>query len=265
MGILNVTPDSFYDGGMYLNTGRAIARGFEMAEEGTDIIDVGGESTRPGSSSISVEEEIRRVIPVIRELAGSLKIPVSCDTTKSEVAAAAIDAGATIINDISGFRFDTRMADVIANSGCAAVCMHTSGHPSEMQKKTEYGDIFEEILKYLRSSIEKLESRGFPAANIIVDPGIGFGKTAEQNITIIAGLGKFAALGKPIMVGPSRKSFIGHYTGKTKPQDRLFGTCGAVAAAVMNGANFLRVHDVKECIDLLKIVDAIVDKMNLSC
>lgn len=265
MGILNVTPDSFSDGGLYLDAGRAIERGFEMADEGADIIDVGGESTRPGSSGVGAKEEIRRVVPVIRELAGRLKVPVSCDTTKSAVAAAAIEAGAAIINDISGFRFDAGMADVIAGSGCAAVCMHTSGRPAEMQKRTEYGDIFEDILEYLKSGIEILEARGFPASNIIVDPGIGFGKTAGQNVMIIAGLRKFSVLGKPIMAGPSRKSFIGHYTGKTNPGDRLFGTCGAAAAAVMNGANFLRVHDVKECADLVKIVDVIVDKTDFSC
>jgi len=254
MGILNVTPDSFSDGGRYFTLDSAVRRAMEMVEEGADIIDVGGESTRPGSEPVPVEEELRRVIPVIKELVKRVDVPISIDTYKSEVARQALDNGAVIVNDISGLRFDEKMADVIASYDASVVLMHIKGTPKTMQANPEYEDVISEIYDYLSKSIEI--ARGSGIEQIIVDPGIGFGKRLIDNLEIIRRLREFKSLGYPVLIGVSRKSFIGNVLNLPVDQ-RLEGTAGAVAVAVWNGANIVRVHDVKEMARVVKIVDAI--------
>ena len=255
MGILNVTPDSFSDGGRFLDAERAVARGLAMAKEGADIIDVGGESSRPGSDPIPLEEECRRVLPVIERLAGETSVPVSVDTYKSEVAARALDAGAVIVNDISGLHFDSRLADVAAEHGASIVLMHMQGSPKTMQVDPAYEDLIGEIRSYLQQGITLAESKGI--GQIFVDPGIGFGKTLQHNLEIIRNLSEFHSLGYPVLVGPSRKSFIGMISNV--PVDkRMEGTAAAVAAAIMNGAHIVRVHDVAQMKRVAEVADAVV-------
>jgi dihydropteroate synthase len=241
MGILNVTPDSFSDGGSFSDAGRAVDHGLRLARDGADIIDVGGESTRPGAEPVDPGLELERVVPVIRGLSGKTPIPISVDTRNAAVAAAALDAGACIVNDVSGLRHDVRMADVIGSRGATAVIMHMRGTPETMQADPVYTDLIGEISEYFRSGIRIAADSGI--AQIILDPGIGFGKSVEHNLEILGRLGEFSALGRPVMVGPSRKSFIGTLLG-LGVGDRLEGTIGASVAAVMNGAAILRVHDV---------------------
>ena len=255
MGVLNVTPDSFSDGGLYDTHEAAVRRGLELVGEGADFIDVGGESTRPGSVSVSPDEEIRRVVPVIRSLAAGTDIPISVDTSKSEVADAALDAGASIVNDISGFSFDPAMARVAASHGASAVLMHIQGTPATMQEDPVYADLMGEIASRLRDAIAIALGAG--VRQVIVDPGIGFGKTAEHNLEILRRLGELAVLGYPVLVGPSRKAFIGAVLG-LPVGERLEGTAGAAAVAVMNGANILRVHDVAPIRKVVRMVDAIL-------
>lgn len=255
MGILNVTPDSFSDGGLYADVEQATRRGLEMVEEGADFIDVGGESTRPGSSPLFMEEELRRVVPVIERLAKSTSVPISIDTYKSEVAARALDAGAVVVNDISGLHFDARMVDVIAEHKASVVIMHIKGTPKTMQVDPQYDDLIGEICTYLQESIQLAEVKGI--GQIIVDPGIGFGKQLEHNLEIIRQLREFSRFGYPVLVGPSRKSFIGKILDLPVDQ-RLEGTAAAVAASIMNGANIVRVHDVKEMRRVARVVDAIM-------
>jgi len=258
MGILNVTPDSFSDGGVFLNKDRAVDQALRMQDEGADIIDIGGESTRPGSGAITVREEIKRVLPVIEELAGKVSIPISIDAYKSGVAEAAIQAGASIINDISGLRFDTKMPGVVARHKVPVVIMHIKGRPRDMQKKPVYKSLIPEIMDYLTESIIKARKAGIPDDMIIIDPGIGFGKTLEHNLEIIRRLNEFTGYQKPILIGPSRKSFIGKLLGDLPVTDRLQGTAAAVAISIFNGANIVRVHDVKEMRRVAKIADAIL-------
>ena len=257
MGILNVTPDSFSDGGKYFNKERAVEQALRMQDEGADIIDIGGESTRPGAEKISVKEEISRVVPVIEALANKVKIPLSIDTYKSAVAGAAISSGASIINDISGLRFDPQMPYVAARHNVPVVIMHIKGTPKNMHKNPSYKSLIPEVIDYLREGIEIARNAGVADEKIIIDPGIGFGKTLEHNLEIIKKLDVFSGLEKPVLIGPSRKSFIGKILGDLPVTERLEGTSAAIAISILNGANIIRVHDVKEMVRVARISDRI--------
>ncbi len=257
MGILNVTPDSFSDGGLYFNRDAAVHRGIRMVDEGADIIDVGGESTRPGSEPVGEEEEIRRTVPVIESLVRKINVPISIDTYKSVVARRALDAGASIVNDISGLRFDPEMPKVVSEYNVPVVIMHIKGTPRDMQKNPVYEALIPEIMDYLRISIRFAMKFGVREDMIIIDPGIGFGKTFEHNLEIIKNLTEFTLLGRPVAVGVSRKAFIGKILGDAPPSERLEGTAAAVAISIYNGANIVRVHDVKEMKKVVRVVDAI--------
>ncbi len=260
MGILNVTPDSFSDGGRYFDETSAINKALQMVGDGADIIDIGGESTRPGSEPMPVEEELRRILPVIKSIAREIKIPVSIDTYKSEIAKRALDAGASMVNDISGLRFDPEMAKVVSDYKVPVVIMHIKGTPKIMQHKPVYDALIPEILEYLRQSITIAGEAGISDNVIMIDPGLGFGKTFEHNLEIIHNLHEFALLEKPVLIGPSRKAFIGKILGDVPPDERLEGTAAAVAISIMNGANIVRVHDVKEMARVAKVADAIKRK-----
>ncbi|MEW6418259.1 MAG: dihydropteroate synthase [Nitrospirota bacterium] len=257
MGILNVTPDSFSDGGLYFDKSAAIKRAIQMVEEGADIIDIGGESTRPGSEPVTIEEELRRTIPVIEELAKEVKVPISIDTYKSEVAKRALDAGASMVNDISGLRFDPEMPDIVSEYKVPVVIMHIKGTPKNMQQNPVYEALIPEIMDYLREGIKIAKQTGISEDKIIIDPGIGFGKTFDHNLEIIKHLREFTFLEKPILIGLSRKAFIGKILGDVPVTERLEGTAAAVAISIINGANIIRVHDVKEMVKVAKIADAI--------
>ncbi|MCL5437165.1 MAG: dihydropteroate synthase [Candidatus Thermoplasmatota archaeon] len=244
MGILNVTPDSFSDGGQYFTTEKAVSRAVEIEQEGADVIDIGGESTRPGATPITASEEMNRVIPVIREVHSKVDIPISVDTYHPEVARAALDAGASIINDITGLR-SPQMRRLVGRRECPYVIMHMRGNPADMQLNPVYEDVVYEILKFLSESIEKAESEGIDTSKAMVDPGLGFGKTFQHNVTILNRLDEFRSLGHPLLVGASRKSFIGHITQETGRR-RLEGSLASAVCAMMKGASMLRVHDVKE-------------------
>lgn len=256
MGILNITPDSFSDGGRYMEKARAVERAFEMAEEGADIIDVGGESTRPGARRVTLDEELSRVIPVVKEISRGLTIPISIDTTKAEVARQALDNGVSIVNDVSALRFDPQMAPVCARYKAGVILMHMRGTPETMQRDVAYDDLIGEILGFLKSRVEFAMHQGIDLDKIAVDPGIGFGKSSEDNLRIIKNLGEFKALGRPIVLGTSRKSFIGHVLG-LDVTERLEGTAATVAVGVLNGASMVRVHDVKAMRRVVDMVDAI--------
>ncbi len=257
MGILNVTQDSFSDGGLYFDKSAAIKRAIQMVEEGADIIDIGGESTRPGAEPVTVEEELRRTIPVIEVLAKEINVPISIDTYKSEVAEKALDAGASIVNDISGLRFDPEMAKVVSEYKVPVVIMHIKGRPKDMQQNPVYEALIPEIMDYLREGIRLAKESGVSEDKIIIDPGIGFGKTFNQNLEIINNLREFTLLEKPILIGLSRKAFIGKILGNVSVTDRLEGTAAAVAISIMNGANIIRVHDIKEMVRVARVADAI--------
>jgi len=259
MGVLNVTPDSFSDGGQFFSFDRALAHAEQMIAEGADVIDIGGESTRPGSEFVTEAEELRRVIPVIERLAAKSSVPISIDTTKSSVARAALDAGAGIVNDISGLRFDLAIADEVARSKAGLVLMHSRGTPKTMQKLPPVADIMSEVISSVRESLAVAAERGVACEAIAIDPGIGFGKTGEQNVEIIAKLdqlaGEFADF--PILIGASRKSFIGKLLDGAPADERLHGTIASVAASVLNGADIVRVHDVKAVVEAVRVADAI--------
>ncbi|OGW33506.1 MAG: dihydropteroate synthase [Nitrospirae bacterium GWC2_42_7] len=257
MGILNVTPDSFSDGSIYFDKAKAVDHALRMADDGADIIDIGGESTRPGSETVPLEEELRRTIPVIEEISKKINIPISIDTYKSEVALRALESGASIVNDISGMRFDPEMPKVIAKYKVPVVLMHIKGRPKNMQKNPVYDALIPEIMDYFRISIRLANKFGIPENMIIIDPGIGFGKTAEHNLEIINNLSQFASLKKPILIGASRKAFIGKILGDAPAEERLEGTAAVVAISIINGANIVRVHDVKEMAKVVKVADAI--------
>jgi dihydropteroate synthase len=257
MGILNVTPDSFSDGGLYMDPHKAISRGIELASQGADIIDIGGESTRPGSKPLPADEELRRIIPVIEALSAKVEIPISIDTHKSSIAEKAIEAGAEMINDISGLKFDRNMADVAAKYDVPVVLMHIKGTPEVMQVDVHYDCLLTEIMEYLEQSIEIAEGAGIDPKLIIIDPGIGFGKSVGDNLKIIRHLAELKSLGKPILLGPSRKSFIGKILNAPIDQ-RDEGTLASISAAIMNGANIIRVHDVGPARKAARIVDAIL-------
>ncbi len=257
MGILNITPDSFFDGGTNSRENDAVKHGLRMAAEGADIIDVGGESTRPFSDPLPLDEELRRVIPVIKTLAQEIGIPISIDTYKSEVASQAIDAGATMVNDISALKFDPAMGQLVADAGVPIVLMHMKGTPKNMQSNPTYKDLFGEIIEFLRKAMEKASTAGIKRDFIIIDPGIGFGKSFNDNLKIINNLHKFSSLGQPLLVGTSNKAFIGHVLDLSV-ESRETGTMATVAASVLNGANIVRVHNVKAAKETVTMIDAIM-------
>ena len=236
MGILNVTPDSFSDGGRYADTARALTHARAMAAAGADIIDIGGESTRPGAAPVAEEEELRRIIPLIERLSAELAVPISVDTYKSSVAKKAIEAGAGIVNDISGLRFSPDMADVVADSGAAVVIMHIKGTPRDMQQNPVYDDVIGEVMAYFEEGIEIAVKAGVDREKILIDPGIGFGKTLEHNLAILDRLDEFQALGRPIVLGTSRKKFIGTVLDVPMPEQRVDGTAATVALGIERGA-----------------------------
>ena len=256
MGILNVTPDSFSDGGQFLDTKSAVFHALKMAEQGADIIDIGGESTRPGSDPVSIKDELARVIPVIEGIRGESTIPISIDTYKSIVARAAIAAGANIINDISGLNFDPEMVNIVRDHKVPIIIMHIKGTPKNMQVDPQYDDLIQEVINYFQKQIDFCRDNGVPKSKIILDPGIGFGKRLNDNFILIRELKRFTELGYPVLIGPSRKSFIG-LTLDLPVEQRFEGTAAAIAAGIMNGARIVRVHDVLE----MKRVQIISDKI----
>jgi len=256
MGVLNVTPDSFSDGGKFIDRDKAIEQGLKMAADGAAIIDVGPESTRPGAQAVTADEQVRRAISVIAKLAKKTKACISIDTTNYEVAKAALDAGANIINDITALA-DERMAQLAAEQKVLVILMHMQGTPRTMQIKPKYKDVVADVLKFLLAKAKHAEKLGIPKERIFIDPGIGFGKTVEHNLKLLANLDKFVKTGYRVLVGPSRKWFIGKLIGKENPADRIFGTAGAVALCASAGVSIVRVHDVAEMADVIKIVQAI--------
>ena len=264
MGILNVTPDSFSDGGQFVSLDAALAHAEQMISEGADIIDVGGESTRPGGEPVTVEQEIKRVVPVIEALAKRTEIPISVDTTKSEVARVALDAGAAIVNDISALRFDFYIADAVARAGAGLVLMHSRGTPATMHRLPPVADIMHEVTHSLRASINMAERRGVKRESIVIDPGIGFGKSQEQNLELLAKLDQLIAAfpDYPLLIGTSRKSFIGRLladeTGTpAPPEGRVHGTMATITTAILHGAHIVRVHDVKAAVETVRTADSL--------
>jgi dihydropteroate synthase len=264
MGVLNVTPDSFSDGAQFFSIDSALEHARQMIAEGADIIDIGGESTRPGAAIITAEEEMRRVIPVIVALVSEADIPISIDTTKSEVAREALSAGAAIVNDISALRFDFHIADEVVKAGAGLVLMHSRGTPAIMQRLPPAADIMSELIHSLQSSIAMAERRGVAGESIVIDPGIGFGKTFAQNVELIAKLDDLARAFPdfPLMIGTSRKAFLGHLLADENGQpavvtDRLHGTMASITAAILRGAHIIRAHDVKAAAETAKVADAI--------
>ena len=243
MGVLNITPDSFYSGSRYFEKERAVEKGIHMAGAGADILDIGGESSRPGAAQVTEDEELDRVIPVIESLTAHIAIPVSIDTCRSHVAAEAVKAGATIVNDISALRFDQEMAGVVESSGASVVLMHMQGTPRTMQKNPRYDDVVEDIIGFLKDRVDFAVGRGIPKEKIIVDPGIGFGKTLDHNLTILNNAGRFHETGCAVLIGASRKSMIGAVTG-APAEERIWGTAAITACCVLGNVEIHRVHDV---------------------
>jgi len=256
MGVLNVTPDSFSDGGLFFEREKAIEHGIAMADEGADFIDIGGESTRPFSNPISVDEEAERVVPVIEALSREVSIPVSIDTWKGAVAREAIKAGASIINDISALRLDPDLASIAATSGVPVILMHMQGTPQNMQKNPVYDDLIGEIKGFLQDAVKRGTEAGIREELILIDPGVGFGKTFDHNLQIIKQLPQFLSLGRPLLIGTSNKAFIGKVLQK-EPDERVTGTMATVAMAAMLGAHIVRVHRVKEAVETVRMVDAV--------
>lgn len=269
MGVLNVTPDSFSDGGKFGDVDQAINRALEIEAEGADILDIGGESTRPGSLAVSAEEEAARIFPVLQQLQGRLRIPVSVDTTKLEIARGAIQRGAELINDISGLRFEMALADLAAETGAALVLMHSRGTPETMQKLPPVEDIFAEVISELRWSVEQATERGVQRSKLILDPGIGFGKTAQQNLQLNNQLDRLTAeFNLPVLLGTSRKSFIKRTldeqmtaTKRDDERERLAGTAASIAVGVLRGARIVRVHDVAEMTAVVRLTEAIAQSL----
>jgi dihydropteroate synthase len=256
MGILNVTPDSFSDGGMFLDAGKAVARAEEMIDEGADLLDIGGESTRPGSDSVPAAEQIRRVAKVIEAVARRSRIPISIDTTRADVAAHALDAGAQIINDVSALRDDPEMAALVAARGAPVILMHMLGRPRTMQECPEYGDVVQDVAAFLEERLEWAVAAGIAREQIVLDPGFGFGKTLAHNLLLLRELRVLRDLGRPILIGTSRKAMFGQILG-AGPGERLLGTAATVAWAAAQGAEMVRVHDVKAAVDVVKVIAAI--------
>jgi len=259
MGVLNVTPDSFSDGGLFYDFGRAVERAGEMADEGADIIDVGGESTRPGGAPVSAEDELRRVAPVVAAVAAKAGVPVSVDTTRAQVARAALDSGAEIVNDISGLRFEPELATEAARAGAGLVLMHSRGERETLHALEPVEDIMDEVVASLRRSVAEATGRGVGRESIVIDPGVGFGKSHWQNLELIARLDDFAAAFPefPVLVGTSRKSFIGRITGGAPAGGRLHGTMATVTAAILRGAHVVRVHDVRAAVETARVAEEI--------
>ena len=261
MGVLNVTPDSFSDGGHYLDAGAAVERALEMEAEGADLIDIGGESTRPGSEGVPAETELGRVLPVVEALRGRLKIPISIDTQKAGVAEAAIAAGAEMVNDVSALRSPEAsgqaLGEVVRRAGVPLVLMHMRGRPKTMQQRPFARDVMRDVTCGLREALERARRAGIPRSRVILDPGIGFGKSVEQNCQLLARLGELARLGCPLLVGSSRKTFLGALLGGAAEDSRMWGTAASVTAAVLGGAHIVRVHDVKEMAQVVRVADSI--------
>ena len=259
MGILNVTPDSFADGGVHFDVDRAVEAGIRMVAEGADILDVGGESTRPGADPLPADKELRRVLPVVERLAPRVNVPISIDTYKASVARAAVAGGAAIINDISGLQYDPELARVAAETGAALILMHTRGRSSGMYDLAVYDDAATDVARELEQAIERATLAGVPRDSIVIDPGFGFAKRAEHSYDVLARLATLAALDRPILSGPSRKSFLKAALGDREPSEREWGTAAAVAASVILGAHIVRVHGVGHMVDVVRVADRIRD------
>ena len=258
MGIVNVTPDSFSDGGEWFSSAKAIDHALELVEQGADILDIGGESTRPGATPVSVEDELQRVIPVINQLADRISVPIAVDTMKAQVAKEALSAGACVINDVSAFTFDEKMIDVATDSDCGVILMHMLGSPQTMQNEPQYTDVVREVIEYLQQRVEALTVRGISANRIVVDPGIGFGKTAQHNLSLLKNVEKLRAFGHPVLIGHSRKRFLGKIIGRSV-EERLAGTIGVSIALAEQHADSLRVHDVADVKDAIAAWQCISD------
>ena len=264
MGVLNVTPDSFSDGGLYFDSAAAVARALEMERAGADMIDVGGESTRPGADGISASDEIRRILPVLEKLRGRLKIPISIDTSKAEVAEAATKQGAEIINDVTALRSDPRLAQVAARQKVPIILMHMRGNPRTMQKRPFARDVMRDVSVGLRRAVGIARRAGIPKAQVVLDPGIGFGKSAAQNYELLQKLPELARLGHALLVGTSRKSFLAKVPGAAQDADRIWGTAATVAASILGGAHIVRVHDVAEMVGVARVTDAVLRPQSVS-
>ena len=256
MGIVNVTPDSFSDGGLWLDPGRAVDHALEMASAGADLLDVGGESTRPSAAELAADQEMARVLPVLRGLCGQVQIPVSIDTYKAEVARAALDHGATVVNDVSGLLYEPALAGVVASHAAALVLMHNRGRSCDMYRDATYADVGSEVMCELGDRLNEAVAAGMDRNQIIVDPGLGFAKRADHSYAALAAVGRLSSLNRPILVGPSRKSFLGG-DGDGGPDDREWGTAAAVTAAVLDGAHIVRVHGVREMVQVVRVADRI--------
>jgi dihydropteroate synthase len=262
MGVLNVTPDSFSDGGKFLDPQKAVERAFAMERDGADLLDIGGESTRPGSAGTSAETELARILPVLEGLRGMLKIPISIDTSKAEVAEAAISAGAEIINDVSGLKSDPRIAEIAVLRGVPLILMHMRGEPRTMQKAAFARDVMQDVSRGLRTSVAKARKAGVRKSQIVIDPGIGFGKSFDQNYELLRKLPELAKLGYPLLVGTSRKGFLGATLAKdgrpAPPEERLWATAATLAASILGGAHIVRVHDVAEMVQVARVCDCVL-------
>ncbi|NLE22542.1 MAG: dihydropteroate synthase [Actinobacteria bacterium] len=256
MGVVNVTPDSFSDGGRFLAADAALEQALTLVGEGASIVDIGGESTRPGSEAVPLEEELRRVLPVVEALAGSVGVPISVDTMKAEVARRALASGATIVNDVSALRFDDGMVDLVAETGCPVCLMHMKGQPKTMQDDPRYDDVVDEVLGFLEERIAFALSRGVREEQIMVDPGLGFGKTVAHNLALLDDLDRFSSLGRPVLLGASRKRFLGAILG-AEPADRMIGTVATTVIGYLAGAHIFRVHDVKPNFEALRVALAV--------
>jgi len=256
MGVLNITPDSFSDGGVFLDPDAAVARGNEMAKEGADLIDIGGESTRPGSTGVSLEEELRRVIPVVRRLAHTVRIPLSIDTSKAEVASQALEEGASIVNDVTALRNDPAMASVVARRHAKVILMHMRGTPQTMQQRPRYRDVVREVAAFLDDAARRAIAAGIARTRILLDPGLGFGKTLEHNLELLRGLPELISLGFPVVIGPSRKSFMSRVID-AQVHERLPGTLACLAQGVRCGVQIVRVHDVRPAVQFIRMLRAI--------
>lgn len=263
MGVLNVTPDSFSDGGLHYDADAAVERAFEIERQGADILDIGAESTRPGSQGISAGEELRRLLPVLTQLRGKLKIPISVDTSKADVAKAAVEAGAEIVNDVTGLRNDARVAEIVRSRKLALVLMHMRGVPRTMQKQPFARDVMRDVTTGLRRSIAAARREGVSKSQIVIDPGIGFGKSYPQNYEVLARLRELARLGYPVLIGTSRKTFIGRALDGAPAVNRAWGTAATVAASIVGGAHIVRVHDVAEMVQAARVTDAILDPKSI--
>jgi len=258
MGVLNITPDSFSDGGLFLDTHAAVARALDLERAGADILDIGGESTRPGSEGISAAEELQRILPVLGKLRGQLTIPISLDTSKSEVADAAADSGVEILNDVTALRADPRLPEVAHRRGLPLILMHMRGEPRTMQKRPFARNVMRDVASSLRHAVAVARRAGVAKSQIVLDPGIGFGKSTAQNFELLARLPELARLGFPLMVGTSRKGFIGKILGDVVPSERMWGTAATVTASILGGAHIVRVHDVAEMVQVARVADAVL-------